>query len=82
MGMEVKLLRKFKKKYFVWGVGGGSGSQWGGGGQAGCERRSVAFVKIQKKNFFFGGGGWGGRGRGGVRSGVGVGEVARLGVGG
>ena len=35
-------------------------SQGGGGwGQCGCERRSEAFVKIQKKIFFFlvGGGG-------------------------
>ena len=47
----------------------------GGGGQGRCERRSEAFVKIQKKIyfffFFFGGGGGGGGGRvdrgGGVR---------------
>ena len=26
---------------------------WGGGGQGGCEWRSEAFVKIQKKKFFF-----------------------------
>ena len=35
----------------------------GGGGQGRCERRSEAFVKIQKKKIFFfvgGGGGWGG----------------------
>ena len=38
----------------------------GRGGQGGCEWRSEAFVKIQKKIFFFGGGGrvrgsdWGG----------------------
>ena len=46
----------------------------GGGGQGRCERRSEAFVKIQKKYFFFFGGGggvrcvcvWGGGG-GGVR---------------
>ena len=33
----------------------------GGGGKGGCEWRSEAFVKIQKKKyFFFGrGGGWG-----------------------
>ena len=45
-----------------------------GGGQGGCERRIEVFVKIQKKNFFRG---WVGRGggSGGVRSGVGVGEV-------
>ena len=29
------------------------------GGQSGCERRIEVFVKIQKKNFFFGGGGGG-----------------------
>ena len=36
-----------------------------GGGEGRCERRSEAFVKIQKKNiyFFWGGGlGWGGGG--------------------
>ena len=43
----------------------------GGGVQGRCERRSEAFLKIQKKNiifilFFFGGGGVGLRG-GGVR---------------
>ena len=37
--------------------GGGLGSGWGG--QGGCERRSEAFVKIQKKKIFFGGGGVG-----------------------
>ena len=40
--------------------GGGGGG--GGGGQGRCERRSEAFVKIQKKNVFFflggGGSGW------------------------
>ena len=41
-----------------------------GGGQGICERRSEAFVKIQKKNiFFFWGGGGGGSGWGGVGSG-------------
>ena len=43
------------------GVGSGGG---GGGGQGGCEWRSEAFVKIQKKIHFFGGGrvkGGGGR---------------------
>ena len=46
-----------------WGRGVGLG---GGGGQGGCELRSEAFVKIQKKKngvkiFFLGGGsGWGG----------------------
>ena len=38
-----------------------------GGGQGGCEWRSEAFVKIQKKNIFFLGGG--------VRSGGGGGQV-------
>ena len=44
-----------------------------GGGQCGCERRIKGFVKIQKK--IEGGGGRGRVGSGGVRSGVGVGEV-------
>ena len=49
------------------------GGRWGVGvgGQSGCERRIEVFVKIQKKDFFWGGGGvggsvggwWGGRGR-------------------
>ena len=49
------------------------GSRWGGG-QGGCEWRSEAFVKIQKKYiFFFGGGGGGGPvSGGGVRLGGGV----------
>ena len=50
-----------------------------GGGQGGCELGSGAFVKIQKKIFFFlGGGGVGGRVRGvGVGSGGGrVGKVS------
>ena len=44
--------------------GGGGGG--GGGGQGRCERRSEAFVKIQKekKNIFFLGGGGGGGGSG------------------
>ena len=37
----------------------------GGGGQDRFERRSEAFVKIQKKNNFFWGGGWWGGGGGG-----------------
>ena len=59
---------KIQKKIFL-GGGGVGGSVGGvgleGGGQGGCERRIEVFVKIQKKNFFFGGGGvrWGGRGR-------------------
>ena len=51
-----------------------------GGGQGRCERRSEAFVKIQKKNFFFlggGGGGGGGVSGGGVRVDV-NGEVKLL----
>ena len=44
------------------------------GGQCGCEVRSEAFVKIQKKNWE-GGGGWVGGGFrvGGVRVGGGLG---------
>ena len=62
---ELKFLRKFKKK--KWGGSGRGGGSVGGvglGGQGGCERRIEVFVKIQKKNIFFGGGGRGG-GRGG-----------------
>ena len=44
------------------------GEVGGWGGQGRCERRSEAFVKIQKKNFFFFlGWGVGLRGGGGVR---------------
>ena len=52
----------------------------GGGGQGGCEWRSEAFVKIQKKKslFFFGGGGGGGGGR--VRGGVGLGVSGWMGT--
>ena len=39
------------------GVGGGGGGSGWGGGQGGCEWRSEAFVKIQKKKIG-GGGGW------------------------
>ena len=35
------------------------GSGWGWGGQGGCELRSEAFVKIQKKKLGGGGGGGG-----------------------
>ena len=35
---------------------GGGGFGLGGGGQDGCEWRSEAFVKIQKKKFGGGGG--------------------------
>ena len=71
---------KKNKQFFL---GGGVGSGVRGrrvGGQGGCERRSKVFVKIQKKINLRGGGGQ----VGGVRSGVGVGEVgvARFGVGG
>ena len=50
---------------------GGVGLGWvGGGGQGGCEWRSEAFVKIQKKkNFFFFGVGSGQGGGGGHRLG-------------
>ena len=59
---------KIKKKKIVGGGGVGSGGS-GWGGQGGCEWRSEASVKIQKKKYFFlvGGGGLG-RG-GGVRVG-------------
>ena len=52
------------------------------GGQDGCDQRSEVFVKIQK-DFFFGGRGGGGSGRGGdpIMGWGGVG-VARFGVGG
>ena len=51
------------------GSGQGGGVGLGGGGQGGWERRSEAFVKIQKNIYFFWGGvGSGGGGRvGGVR---------------
>ena len=52
------------------------------GGQGGCERRSEAFVKIQKKIIKNGGVG-GGVGGGGSDQGLGWGgEVARFAVGG
>ena len=49
-------------------------SGWGGGEQGGCEWRSEAFVKIQKKNknIFFGGVGVGVGSGGGGGSGWGV----------
>ena len=62
-----------KIKHFFFWVGGVS--SWVG--QGGCELRSEAFVKIQKKKFFLGGGsgrGGGGGGGGRVRGGgVGLG---------
>ena len=51
--------------------GGGRGSRWVS--QGGCEWRSEAFVKIQKKNLRGGGVGVGGGGVGGGRSGQGLG---------
>ena len=58
------------------GGGGGGGSVGEGPGrhQSGCERRIKVYVKIQKKNIFFGGGGvvGGGCGGGGSGSGWGV----------
>ena len=49
------------------------------GEQGGCEWRSEAFVKIQKKIFFFLGGGWGwGSGQGGSVWGCQVGWERRI----
>ena len=49
---------KIQKKDFWGGGWGGAGCRWGVGvglgGQSGCERRIEVFVKIKKKNFFFG----------------------------
>ena len=47
------------------------GLRGGGGGQGGCELRSEAFVKIQKKkkNYFLGGGGFRFGGVGGCQGG-------------
>ena len=70
-----------KKKIFFWGGpvrGGGGWVRLGGSG--GWERRIEAFVKIQKKNFFFFGWGGGGVGLGGGGL-VGVGGGSRGGVG-
>ena len=64
---------KIQKKKIGGGLGVGLGG--GGGGQGGCEWRSEAFVKIQKKIFFFlGGGGVGSRG------GVGLGGSGWMGT--
>ena len=50
---------------------GGAWGQVGGKNQGGCEWRSEAFVKIQKKILFFWGGGGSGRGGGGGQVGGG-----------
>ena len=59
VNQELKFFGKLTKKM------GGGGWVHGGvrvGGQDGCERRIEVFVKIQKKNIFFGGGGGSGWG--------------------
>ena len=73
---------KIKKKKWGGGVRLGWGGRvfffLGGGFQGGCEWRSEAFVKIQKKKFFFFWGGWGVGSGGGSEWGVrvdGNGEV-------
>ena len=45
----------------------GGGGRVGVGGQGGCERRIEVFVKIQKKNIFWGGVGGVGLGGSGWR---------------
>ena len=51
---------KIKRKFGGGGLGQGGGGGRVEGGQGGWERRIEAFVKIQKKIYFFwGGGGWG-----------------------
>ena len=55
------MCEKSKKK---WGGGGGGRGGRVLGGQGGCEWRSEANVKIQKKNFFFFLGGGSGQGVG------------------
>ena len=62
MGTEMLSLCENSKKKIGEGGSGSGGQVWGGGGQGGCEWRSEAFMKIQKKI-------WGG----GVGSGGGVG---------
>ena len=56
--MKIQKTKYFFFFFFFWGGGGrvGGGVRFGGG-QGGCEWRSKAFVKIQKKN-------WGGGGSG------------------
>ena len=59
------------KKEKFGGGRGGSGFVlffWGGEGQGGCEWRSEAFVKIQKKNLFLGVGLGGGGGTGWIET--------------
>ena len=60
-----------KSIFFFWGGGGGAWGRVGGGeGQGGCELRSEAFMKIQKKmGGGVGSGGGGGVGGGGVQGG-------------
>ena len=72
----MKIQKKYLFIYFLFFFRGGvrSGGVRLGGGQGGWERRIEAFVKIQKKNFFFLGGGFGSRGGGGA-SGWGSGWV-------
>ena len=70
MGTENWSFCENSKKKLMGGGGRVGGGGVGFGGQGGCERRSKVFVKIQKKKNLRGG-----RGRGGFRSGVGVGEV-------
>ena len=60
-----------KKKWGGGQVGGGGVGFGGGGVQGGCEWRIEAFVKIQKKKFFFWGG-WGVGSGGGSGWGVSV----------
>ena len=60
---------KIQKKK-IWGDGGRVGGGGGGGGQGGCEWRSEAFVKIQKKHFLGGRGSGQGVGLGGGGGGV------------
>ena len=69
--MNLSFCENSKKKNF-WGGSWGGSVGGRGRGQGGCERRIEVFVKIPKKNFWWGGGrgggSVGGRGRvGGVR---------------
>ena len=72
-------VKKYKKKKFWGGVGGGrrgGGVGVGLGGQSGCERRMKFCENSKKKKIFFLGGGWsgGGGGRWGVGGRVGGSE--------